>query len=95
MNFAVQVELYTTTFTSRRAQTKTDKVKKRNYAKADYCYYCSKLFVSRISKHLLSVHRDKPEIEEALRYKPGKVRHKLLYKLQQLGNYQHNKEVSG
>lgn len=64
----------------------------RNYSKADYCYYCSKMYSSKISKHLLNSHADRASVQEAIN-SSGKHRRDVLYRLQQLGNYTHNTEV--
>lgn len=80
--FSVQVQVY-----------KTVGDKKRNYNKEDYCYYCSKRFLSKISRHFLAMHTDRAAVQEIVKSE-GKNREDLLYRLQQLGNYKHNTEVS-
>lgn len=64
----------------------------RNYSKTDHCYYCNKVIGSKISKHLLKMHTDRVAVQEIIQ-SSGEHRGKLLYKLQQLGNYKHNTEV--
>ena len=66
---------------------------KRNYQKADYCYYCKHKLLSKVSKHYLAVHTDKLLVQEIISSE-GKVRQDLMYKLQQMGNYDHNVKVS-
>lgn len=66
---------------------------KRNYHKLDYCYYCEKKVPSKSSKHLLSRHTDREGVKEIIRSESRQERKRLLYKLQQLGNYQHNTQV--
>lgn len=65
---------------------------KRNYSKDDYCFYCKKKFTSKISKHILTVHSEETEVAQAI-LKSKNDRTDILYKLQQLGNYQHNTKV--
>lgn len=62
------------------------------YRKVEYCLYCKQGFSSRISKHYMAAHKDKEEVQKAVN-EPVE-RQKLLYKLQQLGNYTHNCKVT-
>lgn len=66
---------------------------KRNYRKADYCYYCNQKVTSKISRHLMSCHVDRKLVNDAVLAK-GFERQNLLYKMRQLGNYQHNIKVT-
>lgn len=64
----------------------------RTYSKVDYCYYCEREFVSRISKHLLVMHANEDDVKRAARHS-GEKRKWLLYKIQCMGNYKHNMKV--
>lgn len=63
------------------------------HSKADHCLYCEQVIRSRISKHLLNIHQEQPEIKEAIQVE-GKQRQDKLYKVQCLGNFKHNVKVS-
>lgn len=65
---------------------------KRDYNKADYCFYCSKKISSKITRHLISNHSDRKLVRDSIMAK-GNEKNKLLYRVRQLGNYQHNIEV--
>lgn len=66
----------------------------RNYSKADFCYYCDRKLDSKISKHYLRTHTDRDLVKQIIMTEPGSgLKKKLLYKLQQLGNYKHNRQV--
>ncbi|XP_067947184.1 uncharacterized protein [Watersipora subatra] len=56
---------------------------------SDWCLYCKQLFTSRISRHYKCQHQERSLVQEAILL-PDKQQQKVLYKLQQLGNYQHN-----
>jgi hypothetical protein len=66
---------------------------KRNYTKADYCYYCERKFVSSMRKHVLAMHTDRSLVQQIVT-STGPERKTLLYKLQHLGNYRHNCQVT-
>lgn len=70
---------------------------KRNYVKVDWCLYCEGKITSRISKHNISMHSERSLVKEIERCKADlnkKKKEKLMYKLQQLGNYKHNVKVN-
>ena len=67
---------------------------KRAYAKADCCYFCKRIYVSKISHHYARVHTDREIVQKILRLK-GKKKTTQMYKLQQLGNFHYNCHVSG
>lgn len=75
---------------------------KRCYTKIDYCYFCSKRIVSKVSRHYRNKHQTEREVMEyfLLKRKEGQQlkdyendRTKMLKKLQMLGNYKHNIDV--
>lgn len=66
---------------------------KRDYGKSDYCYYCHVKIKSKVSRHLLRMHKDRSLVQSAILAR-GKERSLILYKLRQLGNYQHNIQVT-
>lgn len=66
---------------------------KRDYGKVDCCFFCKKLIASKISRHYLNVHVDREAVKQIV-LASGKDRAKKLYRLQQLGNFEHNTRVS-
>lgn len=66
---------------------------KRYRVKKNYCLFCSKQ-VSKLSRHLETIHTDRPEVAVALHYPKGsKERQKAWNRLLNQGNFAHNKEV--
>lgn len=64
-----------------------------NCTKKNYCYVC-RTPQSKIARHLKKHEKEEPEIAEAfLLPKNSKERKKLLEKLRNKGNYEHNQEV--
>ena len=63
------------------------------YGKQHACLFCGKL-MGKIVRHLLGVHRKKPEIVRVLSLKKGSsVRRNLLDNLRNRGNFKHNSDV--
>ncbi|XP_029685193.1 uncharacterized protein [Takifugu rubripes] len=59
----------------------------------NYCLYCSKP-TSKISRHLKTVHRNKPEVAKALYYPENSKERKVrLATLRNRGNFAHNTDV--
>ena len=65
---------------------------KKNYSRADYCYFCKKFLLSRISSHYVRAHATEEIVKNILRLE-GKRKAVQLYKLQQLGNFHYNCHV--
>ncbi|XP_029974322.1 uncharacterized protein LOC115407893 isoform X2 [Salarias fasciatus] len=64
-----------------------------SYAKNNYCYVC-KTPQSKIARHLKKHEKEEPAIAEAFSLpKYSKERKKLLEKLRNKGNFEHNQEV--
>ncbi|XP_053726500.1 uncharacterized protein LOC128762333 [Synchiropus splendidus] len=71
----------------------TGSKEQRVYDRRNYCLFCSKP-MSKMYRHLQSIHFDKPEVAAAFQYpKHSKERQKVLYRLINQGNFAHNKEV--
>ncbi|XP_058471537.1 uncharacterized protein LOC131444863 isoform X2 [Solea solea] len=71
----------------------TNTQERRVYDKRNYCLYCSKP-TSKISRHLQTVHHNKPEVAKALYYpKDSKERRVRLAILRNRGNFTHNTDV--
>ena len=66
--------------------------KQKNYSRLDYCYFCDKVVKYRVSKHYTAVHGDEKVMREILK-KPAKEKVKELAKMQNLGNFKHNRKV--
>lgn len=65
----------------------------RLYNKRFYCFFCSKPF-SKISRHLESKHKDKPEVARALTFpKSSKERRIQFSLLRNRGSRAHNNQV--
>ncbi|XP_032371817.1 uncharacterized protein LOC116689395 [Etheostoma spectabile] len=65
----------------------------RVYDRRNYCLFCSKP-VSKMSRHLESIHSDKAEVAAAFQYpKHSRERQKIWNKLTNQGNFAHNKDV--
>lgn len=81
-------------FSDVRATTKTSQApKESSCTKKNYCYVC-KTPQSKIARHLKKHEKEEPDIAQAfLLPKNSKERKKLLEKLRNKGNYEHNKEV--
>ena len=63
------------------------------YGKQHACLFCGKL-MGKIVRHLLGVHRKKPEIVRVLSLNKGSsVRRNLLDNLRNRGNFKHNSDV--
>lgn len=65
----------------------------RQYSKADYCLYCKQALKSKVSRHYLAVHANKASVEDIIGTDDCAKRKVLLYRLQQLGNFEHNTKV--
>ena len=67
---------------------------KKTYDKINYCTFCHKAIKSKISRHLLTVHIDEPQVKEILLLeKRCKKRIALLQVLANEGNLKHNADV--
>ncbi|XP_014851727.1 PREDICTED: uncharacterized protein LOC106923279 isoform X2 [Poecilia mexicana] len=67
--------------------------KATSLTRKNYCYVCGRP-QTKISRHLLTHRAEEPEIAEAFRMsRNSKERKKLLQKLRNRGNYNHNQEV--
>ena len=67
---------------------------KRNYAKADYCYFCKCQYLSKISKHFMSLHANEERVKKIMDLPKGsRERKRQLALLQNDGNHLHNCEV--
>ena len=65
--------------------------RKQVYDKVHYCTFCGARIVSKISRHITTVHRDKSEVQEILLLpKQAKERRLLMQKLVNEGNFAHN-----
>ncbi|XP_054637986.1 uncharacterized protein LOC129185220 isoform X2 [Dunckerocampus dactyliophorus] len=85
----------TTSNTQSLTTTSTDSQapKGSSCTKKNYCYVC-KTPQSKIARHLKQHEKDEPDIAEAfLHPNNSKERKKLLEKLRNKGNYEHNQEV--
>ena len=77
-------------------QTYQGKNEKRDYAKMNYCLYCEGKYISKISKHLMAVHRNEDGVKAAMGLPVGSKARKMAFsKLQNEGNFQHNCKVCG
>ena len=66
---------------------------RRIYDKRNSCFFCGKEF-SKLARHLQQVHKQEPEVQKALQYKPNDPRRKEQFaKLCRMGNYNHNMSV--
>lgn len=65
--------------------------KKKTYDKCHYCIFCGTQIVSKIQRHLLSVHKNEEQVKE-IKFLPkrSKERSVLLQKLVNDGNFEHN-----
>ncbi|KAM4593211.1 uncharacterized protein PAE49_006138 isoform 3-T3 [Odontesthes bonariensis] len=71
----------------------TSTQERRVYDKRSYCLYCSKP-TAKISRHLQTVHRNKPDVAKALFYpQNSKERRVRLAVLRNRGNFSHNTDV--
>ncbi|XP_074652770.1 uncharacterized protein LOC141907100 [Tubulanus polymorphus] len=66
---------------------------KRDYRKADYCLYCKRVFTSKISSHLCSIHASEPEIIKYHLIRDPNEKKKHMRLLQNEGNFRHNCKV--
>ncbi|KAM4725561.1 uncharacterized protein FYW61_013665 isoform 2-T3 [Anableps anableps] len=67
--------------------------KATSFTKKNYCYVCGRP-QTKISRHLFTHRTEEPEIAEAFALRGNsKERNKLLQKLRNRGNYNHNQEV--
>ncbi|KAM9858204.1 uncharacterized protein ACBR49_020250 [Aulostomus maculatus] len=65
----------------------------RFYDRRNYCLFCSKP-VSKMARHLESIHSDKTEVAAAFQYpKSSRERQKIWIRLINQGNFAHNKDV--
>ncbi|XP_039660140.1 uncharacterized protein LOC120561204 [Perca fluviatilis] len=65
----------------------------RVYDRRNYCLFCSKS-ISKMSRHLESIHSDKAEVAAAFQYpKLSRERQKIWNRLINQGNFAHNKDV--
>lgn len=67
--------------------------KKKAYAKLERCYFCSRYFTSRMSRHLRGQHKNELLVSEALKVKDPMERQRRLVRIQHLGNFVHNCKV--
>jgi len=64
---------------------------KKAYDKVHYCTFCGKQITSKIARHIINVHADKPEVEEIiLQPKCSKKRKLLIERLVNEGNFKNN-----
>jgi hypothetical protein len=63
----------------------------RKYNKLLACFYCHKLL--KMKMHLVSVHRDEPEVAELMQMKNGKEKDREFTRLVKRGNFLHNTSV--
>jgi len=67
---------------------------KQVYDKVNYCTYCMKAISSKISRHLLCVHKEEPKVRDILtlpkKSKARTVKQELLFNEE---NFKHNLEV--
>jgi len=65
--------------------------RKQVYDKVHYCTFCGTRIISKISRHITTVHRDKAQVQEILLLpKQSKERQLLIQKLVNEGNFAHN-----
>lgn len=71
----------------------TNTQERRVYDKRNYCLYCSKP-KAKISQHLQTVHRNKPDVAKALFYQHNSKEWQVrLAILRNRGNFSHNSDV--
>ena len=64
----------------------------KTYDTVNECLFCQKSVRQKIKRHLILVHRDKPEVAAAL-MKPKREQAKAFTYLMNRGNFEHNKRV--
>ena len=68
--------------------------KKKDYTKCERCYYCDQYFTSRMSRHLTRMHSIQPVVAAAVAEKDPQKKARMMQKIQNLGNFVHNIDVS-
>ena len=64
---------------------------KKSYDKIHYCLFCKKAISSKMSRHLVKVHKDEERVQKSLSLPKGsKERVHLLQMLTNEGNFEHN-----
>ena len=72
--------------------TKKSDVSRRRYDKRNSCLFCSKQ-LAKIGRHILSVHKNEPEVIKILATNKTSERRTKLSILRQRGNFHHNVKV--
>ena len=70
------------------------KNKRKDYVKGERCYFCARYLTSRLSRHLKQVHGGEPLVAAAVAEKDEPARSRVFHKIQNLGNFVHNTNVS-
>lgn len=68
-------------------------MKKRQYNEVLACFFCGKLLKMKMKRHLVSVHKDEPEVAKIMRLPDGKEQQKELARLRNRGNFNYNTNV--
>ena len=68
--------------------------KKKDYVKGERCYSCVRYLISRMSRHLTRVHGGEPLVAAAVAEKDEPTRSRMFQKIQNLGKFVHNTNVS-
>jgi hypothetical protein len=72
---------------------KRSRTGQRKYDKLLACFFCHKLLKMKMKRHLISVHRDEPEVTEILQITDEKEKALEFSRLVKRGNFLHNASV--